>query len=87
MVSRKFCVVVCIASLAGGIIGCSSGPKAPTPTEAAIAAQKVNQGQQQQVQAIQSDPNLSDAQKASKIGALNQDVAGPNFGRGAHGNH
>ena len=85
MVSRKLSVAFCIASLAGGIIGCSSGPKAPTPAQAAVAAQKANQAQQQQVQAIQSDPGLNDAQKASKISALNQDVAGPNFGRGAHG--
>ena len=90
MAIRKFSVSVTafgIACLGICMFGCSTAPKAPSPTEAAAAAQKVDQSQQQQIQTIQNDPNLSDAQKAARISALGHDATGPNFGRGARATH
>jgi len=86
MVLRKLPLstgVLGIAAICCGLIGCSSAPKGPTSAEATAAAQKLNQTQQQDIQAIRNSPNMTDDQKAAAITKLNHDETGPKFGRGA----
>ena len=63
-------VALGVASVALTIAGCSSGPKPLTPAESAAATQHAAEAQQQQVQTIQNNPNMTDAQKANSIAIL-----------------
>jgi len=86
MIVRTFTVVMAALAIAGAgasLVGCSSSPQGPTPAQAAAANAKLKQDQQQGIQAVQNDPNMSDDQKAAAISKLNRDETGPKFGRGA----
>ena len=70
---RKSILIVLSICLAAAVLdGCSTGPKAPSPSEAATEATQAKATFQKNVDAIQSNPNISPEQKAQIIAHLNQ---------------